>query len=573
VKFIKTTENELDHRLVCDQGDNMSVLFKPTTNLKQVTHTYLKGALLIASLMLSLGTTGCIVDDGSVENQGQGSQNFPPPDFEVPPESTELPQVPNPDPGVVSPEEPEIGLELLTPSLTKNTTARLKIYPGWRTYMRIGYHSTCNNGPWVPVQTEIDFQLLQANGRNDITAQYADMEFGDRTDCLKLSVIHDSKNPVINLPKYPAPTIVEGGQPELQYVVSDENGIQSTVCTLNGINKPCASGGPHDVNLTQLPVGNYSFSISATDNAGNSSSETVSWEVKSRTRNFTQTFQLNEYRKVDILMVIDNSGSMDYEQKSMASRVRNFISILKGLDWQIAVTTTDPTLKQRSGHYTDGQLIPMPGSNNYILSSAMDETEAQNLLGQTLQRSEAGSGSEQGINATYRVIERSKTPGTPQSALFRPGAQFASLVISDEDESATTAKNDPHNLVNLVAETFGGQKNFSYHSIITKPGDTACRSTHGAAYGERYKIMSDLTGGIIGSVCESDYAAQLTGIASRIRDLLKTLTLQCEPVAGYPIVVELNGQVYTAPYVVEGLNLRFNTEFPPGTVTVNYNCL
>src|SRR5690606_1705908 len=145
----------------------------------------------------------------------------------------------------------------------------------------------------------------------DITVQFADMEFGDRTDCLKLSVIHDNKPPLINLPKYPAPVVEEGSQPELQYILSDENGVNAATCTFNGIAKACPLGGPNNVALTQLPVGQYSFVVTAIDNAGNTSRQEVTWEVKSKVRNFTQSFYLNEYRKVDILIVIDNSGSME----------------------------------------------------------------------------------------------------------------------------------------------------------------------------------------------------------------------------------------------------------------------
>src|SRR5690606_34653408 len=100
---------------------------------------------------------------------------------------------------------------------------------------------------------------------------------------------------------------------------------------------------------------------------------------------------LDEYRKVDVLIVIDNSGSMEYEQRNMAQRVRNFISILRGLDWQIGVTTTDP----RNVTLGDGRLVPIHGTKNqYIFDSAMDEDQAQNLLGLTLQRPETGSGTE-----------------------------------------------------------------------------------------------------------------------------------------------------------------------------------
>src|SRR5690606_4781259 len=120
----------------------------------------------------------------------------------------------------------------------------------------------------------------------------------------------------------------------------------------------------------------------------------------------------------DILIVIDNSGSMEYEQRNMAQRVSNFLSILQGLDWRIAVTTTDPTStsktnsdKTQPSKVSDGLFLPIAGLNNqFYIDSTMNPVEAQTRLGNTLQRPETGSGSEQAINATYRVIERGYGP-------------------------------------------------------------------------------------------------------------------------------------------------------------------
>ncbi|MCX7979001.1 MAG: hypothetical protein N2578_08360, partial [Bdellovibrionaceae bacterium] len=282
--------------------------------------------------------------------------------------------------------------------------------------------------------------------------------------------------------------------------------------------------------------------------------------------------RVNDYKKVDILIVIDNSGSMQYEQQSMASRVRNLMRVIRGLDYQIAVTTTDP----RDIPLGDGRFIPIWGTQNqFIIDPSTPEEVAQERLGKTLQRPETGYGLEQPIRVVYRAIERSRDGRNPVHAqFFRQDAQFAVLVISDEDESDNTPKNDPENLIALVNNVFNGQKRFSFHSIITRPGDVACRSTHGAAYGERLARMSELTGGIIGSVCETDYGAQLSGIGEGIRNLLKTLTLQCQPLTQCPITIKRNGVVQSSlNFVVEGVNLRFATELEPGDYQVSYRCL
>ncbi|MFN8945812.1 MAG: hypothetical protein ACK5WZ_14440 [Pseudobdellovibrionaceae bacterium] len=85
--------------------------------------------------------------------------------------------------------------------------------------------------------------------------------------------------------------------------------------------------------------------------------------------------------------------------------------------------------------------------------------------------------------------------------------------------------------------------------------------------------MSELTGGLIGDVCATDYASQVQDAAEGIRNLLKTLTLSCVPVTGKPITIQRDGTVITNTYILEGLNLKFTTELTPGNYQVNYTCL
>lgn len=69
--------------------------------------------------------------------------------------------------------------------------------------------------------------------------------------------------------------------------------------------------------------------------------------------------------KVDILFVVDNSKSMKEEQKNMKDRIDGFINKITHLDWQIAVTSTDPRNSEKWG---DGKFRTF-GNGNSILKS------------------------------------------------------------------------------------------------------------------------------------------------------------------------------------------------------------
>lgn len=441
--------------------------------------------------------------------------------------------------------------------------------------IKVSSNDSCTGGtfePFVPFMTVSNFTK---NSKVSYSVVFRDID-GITTNCFMASIIHDNKGPDILFSKYPMQALEQGQTGEIQFSVTDVSPIAEVKCKLNTIERPCLAGS-NLVTLSQMPEGSYTFTVDAKDIHGFTSTQSVQWQVVSRAKFLSQNVLIKEDKKVDVLIVIDNSGSMNYEQKNMASRVRNMLSILRGFDYRIAVTTTDPNATRKSSSYTyygDGDLIPIHGQNGALwVDSTLDEQVAQNALGLTLQRPETGSGSEQGIRSTYRFIEKATTPGTALSTFFRDGANFATLVISDEDESANTEKNDPQKLLSLISTKFNNQKAFSFHSIITKPGDTVCYNGEGATYGNRYKTISDLTGGVIGSVCEADYAAQVQGIATSIRDLIKQFTLTCAPLPEYPITVYKDGVAYTAPFVIEGVNLKFAEALPAGNYKIDYACL
>lgn len=435
--------------------------------------------------------------------------------------------------------------------------------------VKIGYAMDCSDGVWETMAPAIGWQLRDLNAVSTVTVRFQDWE-GSLSPCYRKSIIHDNQGPDILFPKYPASILEEGASVDMSVSITDKlSKVISVKCKLNDIQKDCYSG-LNEVKITSLPQGDYRFTVEAEDELHNLSTQSVSWKVNSLTRNLVQDVLVDNYKKVDVLFVIDNSGSMQYEQQSMGQRTSQFLSILRGLDYQLAVTTTDPN----NISLGDGRLIPIKGvTGRYIIDSSQDESSAQTQLSQTLQRSETGSGAEQGIRSVYRAVERYNANDNNMRSFIRTDSQLAVVLISDEDESANTTKNDPQNLLNLISTTWSAQKRFSFHSIITRPGDTACRSTHGYSYGERYKIMSDLTGGIIGNVCEMDYANQVKGIAEGIRNLLKTITLQCSPLPNSPIKVFKGGVAISSSFVVEGVNLKFATELEPGMYTLQYSCL
>ena len=122
-------------------------------------------------------------------------------------------------------------------------------------------------------------------------------------------------------------------------------------------------------------------------------------------------------------------------------------------------------------------------------------------------------------------------------------------------------------------------KPFSFHSIIVPVGDSDCKGKDGnESYGYNYVSISNLTGGILGTVCAADYGTQLSAIGKSTQELVSTIALECAPLDlnndGKADIQITTANGTTAPsYTVEGMNLKFSKELPVGTTTVRYTCV
>lgn len=460
---------------------------------------------------------------------------------------------------------------------TNSSLVTLSLYREESKQMKISAGPACDGGTWEPYSESKSWPLTQLNQQASISVQFIDLE-NRKSLCATSLIGHDSIAPAIALRLDPQNTNFSEKQHRV-FMGLQENGVglKEVRCSMNGspVNCPWIPSKESQLDFS-LVEGSYSLQVDATDFLGNTSSQQIGWVTKNQYKEMQKKVSLASDSKVDILFVIDNSGSMEFEQKSMAQRISTFSSQIANLDWQIGVTTTDP----RDISFGAGRLVPMKGlTNQFVLNSKMDQNQAQKILGQTLQREEVGSGAEQGIYATYRAIERSfvNEPSANKS-LFRPDAALAAIVISDEDESAQGPKNSPENLVSYIKTAWNGQKNFIFHSIIVKPGDQKCLDSQQTVFGAQYAKLSSLTGignvggAIVGSVCETDYGTQLAGIGKSIQQMNQTLNVDCEPVDNKVIILR-NGAQVTDPFERVGLKLVFKAGLLPGDYELSYKCL
>ena len=285
-----------------------------------------------------------------------------------------------------------------------------------------------------------------------------------------------------------------------------------------------------------------------------------------------------EDNQLDILLVIDDSGSMYQDSSRLAPRLAGFVNRLasSNINWQMCVTSTDVD-------YYQGRPIQWQGANSgHILRN--NSGNLNRIFVDTMRFIGAGfSSDEQGIKAMNLSIQDNN-----RSNCFRDRAGLAVILISDEDERSVGgnrslspndyeplgALNTPNSFIQTVRNNFSPGKRVTVNSIVVR--DSQCQAQQNAQgersfFGRRYMELSNQTGGTVQSICMNDYSVALNYCYETIRNSLGTVTLTCAPKPDYNVTV--NGSNYKPNTSVSGNQLIFNPVVQgPASVTGDYCC-
>lgn len=292
-----------------------------------------------------------------------------------------------------------------------------------------------------------------------------------------------------------------------------------------------------------------------------------------------QSYEVN-VGQVDILFVVDNSGSMSEEQRKMADSFRNFMqgTGLPGLDYRIGIVTTDvesstnplKDFGQGKGALQNGNLIQFP-DGSYFLTPQSSNIESQFWTAITREETEdcersgysssvCPSDDERGIYSAYLTVNANKRN------FFRKDGHVSFIFLSDEDVRGhgntaeqypyrmPEARDYPANLIQVVKSRLGKNTTMSAHAIITnsqsclneqnvqngnvnidgKIGTFYKALTNPNAYSlidssYRYDDFAEgqLVEGVVGSICSNNYTAELGDIKNVLSKLKTEEKLKC----------------------------------------------
>lgn len=249
----------------------------------------------------------------------------------------------------------------------------------------------------------------------------------------------------------------------------------------------------------------------------------------------TDVFIQRERPAVDILFVIDDSGSMGQEQANLAANFSSFINFFTtqaDVDYHLGVTTTDTSSGGAKGALV-GPFIAKSGPNAVPDPEAVFTTQAN--VGTN------GSATEKGLEASALAVTPPNTnSGAANENFLRDDALLSIIYVSDEEDSSNGAVND-------WLDTLLAAKGYRVEALIANAiaGDVpgGCDGAGGNAdAGSRYLDIVLATGGVFGSICTTDWATVMEQIGLGTFFALTRFGLTREPDPD-TLVVIVDGQV------------------------------
>lgn len=269
--------------------------------------------------------------------------------------------------------------------------------------------------------------------------------------------------------------------------------------------------------------------------------------------NFQQNLSYSA-KKVDILWVVDNSGSMLSSQKALSENISRFMDQFsrRNLDFQMAVTTTDAYLDLFDNG--DRSLLkngaPKTGKTGHPLINR-DTPNFKKIIEETIIQGTSGASDERAFLSLRMALNNPKNKG-----FLREGSYLAVIILSDEDDFSH--KGD-------FPIVFAHDKRLEQIKVTTKyldsltRGDSLLPRFNVSAIGvlddaclkklndstqkvsSRYNQITADTNGVLGSLCD-DFSKTLSKISGRILELATRFELSRKPDTK-TIVVKVNGKV------------------------------
>jgi hypothetical protein len=219
-------------------------------------------------------------------------------------------------------------------------------------------------------------------------------------------------------------------------------------------------------------------------------------------------YHQNPVEEVDILLVVDNSCSMQPYQQKLGDSFDVFISWFIGadIDYHIGVVTTD--IETALAGQIRGEIL------------TRDSEDAAAKFAQSVNVGTLGSPVEMGLESAELALTEPLASGS-NLGFLRQQASLSIIFVSDEEDGSPIGVN---NYINAFFDVKGHRERDIFNgSALTVTDINACTAEQAQAStpGTRYVDVARQTGGMLGNLCAEDFeeiVVDLSLNSSRMRD-------------------------------------------------------
>jgi len=254
--------------------------------------------------------------------------------------------------------------------------------------------------------------------------------------------------------------------------------------------------------------------------------------------------QPNTVDGIDILWVIDTSGSMHRYDTQLLLGIQTMLIALPPTSWRLAMMSNDP-----AHAVLESQFPLVPGDDIF------DAEAMYSAMGR--------GGMEEGFDAVYEYIINNSYSGT----WMRPDAGLLVVYVSDEEEQSNEHFSDVANFISWYRGLRGGSV-FIASIVNHDPLESSCDWPPSSIdVGIRYMDATNAFGGNIIDICADDWTAGVADAAASI-----------EPHESWPLTHEaivdsvrvfMNGTLSTSGWIYSVTdNTIYFTTIPSGSTLV-----
>ena len=231
----------------------------------------------------------------------------------------------------------------------------------------------------------------------------------------------------------------------------------------------------------------------------------------------------SEIDNLDVLLVLDNSCSMEPHQYELLQVMPNFVAYLEdsGLDYQIAVSTTSTIVPEPIGECSlyDISSVPSIGelAGEVITSSSLN---AEDLFESQIQQGSCGYYFERGLQSAWEIAQRNDELG-----VFRENSVYWVVFLSNENDYSIRSVWDYQRDIYQKLEPLSREHLRFSSIVIERLLDCGPEVIDlGATEGSRYVALSEHSEGAIINLCRDNIYAKLK---EEVDDFLKADICNC----------------------------------------------